>query len=153
MHARSYPLLTLIVCLAASSVLADEPDRFGVDAVLGGERFFHDRRLTVVGLLDLEFESQALRGQTGSLWVDFIGHHGHDRNAIRAALEASRPMREKAAPLNGRCVSITGTIRVGPEGNWMLWPVEIGQITDIEAAAEHHCEGLRERLRERLNRR
>jgi hypothetical protein len=144
MRTRTHPLLGLIVCLTASAVLAAESERFGVDALLGGDRFFHDRHLTVIGLLDLEFESQALRGQTGSLWVDFIGHHGHDRNAIRAALEASRPIREKAWSLNGQCVSITGTIQVVREDFWRPWPADIGHITAIEPAAEQHCDGIQQ---------
>jgi len=142
----SYRLLALVVWLAPGPISATETDRFSVDAVLGGEPFFHERRLTVIGLLDLEFESQALRGQTGSLWVDFFGHHGQDRDALRAAVAASEAIRAKAASLDGQCVSITGTIRVGPEGNWMLWPAEIGQITDIETADERHCDALAARL-------
>jgi hypothetical protein len=142
----SYPLLALILWLVPGPISATEPDRFSVDAVLGGEQFFHERILTIVGLLDLEFESQALRGQTGSLWVEFFGYHGQDRDALRAAVAASRPIREKAAPLNGQCVSITGTIQVGRKGHWSLWPAEIGRITEIEPADARHCDDPAARL-------
>ena len=128
------------VCILFVSV-GSAAERYSVDGALGGSDFLHGRELAVTGRLFLGYENNVLAGQTGRVWVDFFGRHGRDRDAWKAAIETSRPMRELALSLVGRCVTVTATFNADrvPYGG------ELFDIRSMEAADERHCIGIPER--------
>jgi hypothetical protein len=130
-----------LLCLLLAG-LASAVERHSVDSALGGRDFLDGRELAITGRLFLGPENQILRGRTDRIWIDFFGRHGSDREARRAVLEASRPLREQAETLIGQCVTITATFRIGRRGHLGVFPAELVDIQSIEAADPFHCIGI-----------